>query len=160
MRAWITCVAVVLVTLTAELNVIAPQAQAITLTGSSAAPRLVAALRSRSIDCVTDIYVPRSQAERFKAARPRTDIVVLEPGDLTDPSTSFVHGTASAGGRAVYASAVGGFADRIEAAHAAQRRAVRTRCANVKRPLAAIRSSTIKAALICQEQGQDAGAAI
>lgn len=101
------------------------------------------------IDEGDDIYVPRSHAERFRAARPRTNFVVLEPGDRADASTSFVHGTVSAGGRAVYASAVGGFADRIEAAHAAERRAVRTGCANVKRPLVDIRPATIKATLTC-----------
>ncbi len=101
------------------------------------------------IDEGDDPYVPLTHAERFQAARPTTELVVLEPGDPADPSTAFVHGTVSAPGRAMYASAIGAFADRAVAAGVTQRRAARTGCAGVNRTLEAIRLAAVQSALAC-----------
>lgn len=78
-----------------------------------------------------DAIVTAAQAARFQAARPTTQIVDIEAGDARDPSTSFIHGTASAIGRARYASGLGSFADRAVAA----RDALRTGCPRATRSL-------------------------
>jgi acetyl esterase/lipase len=112
------------------------------------------------IDEGDDAYVPREHAERFKAARPTTQFVVLEPGDPADPSTKFVHGTVSEAGRGVYAATVGAFADRIVAANKAERLAARTGCARVNKTLASIKLAVVKATLGClARKGAAAGQA-
>lgn len=103
-----------------------------------------------------DAYVPLAHSERFKAARPTTQTAVLEAGDPADPSTKFVHGTISAAGRGVYASLIGAFADRIVAAHAAERDAKAKGCARVDRTLVDISAAKVQSALICLARGDRA----
>lgn len=96
-----------------------------------------------------DAYVPVAHTQRFKAARPTTQTVVLEAGDPADPSTKFVHGTISAAGRGVYASVIGAFADRIVAAHQAERDAAAKGCARADRTLVDISATNVQSALAC-----------
>ena len=103
-----------------------------------------------------DMISPEHDA-RFRAARPTTQFVGLEPGSRSDPSTSFVHGTVSETGRAQYAAAVGSFADRAVAAHAAERVGARTGCSGVGRSLTEIGLTALRAALRCLAR-KDVGA--
>jgi hypothetical protein len=60
-----------------------------------------------------------------------------------------MHGTVSPAGRAQYAAAIGAFADRAVAAHAAERDAAQTGCAQVSRSLGEIGLGPLKGALRC-----------
>ena len=95
-----------------------------------------------------DMVSPEHDA-RFRAARPTTQTVGLQPGDRSDPSTSFVHGTVSDAGRAVYAASIGAFADRALIAHEAERIGARTGCSGVGRSLAEIGLPALRASLRC-----------
>lgn len=96
-----------------------------------------------------DAIVTPAHAANFQAARPTTQIIDIEAGDARDPSTSFIHGTASAIGRARYASALGSFADRTVAARDAERLARRTGCPRVTRSLAQAGPAGLRNALRC-----------
>ncbi|HEV2784873.1 MAG TPA: hypothetical protein VGV67_00680, partial [Solirubrobacteraceae bacterium] len=96
-----------------------------------------------------DTIVPVSHSIRFQEARPTTELVELEAGDPADAATRFVHGTASAGGRARYEAALGAFTDRAVAARAAARRAGRTGCAQANRSIGQITLKTLQDALRC-----------
>ena len=96
-----------------------------------------------------DTIVPVEHSLRFKEARPTTQLVQLEAGDPADPASRFVHGTASASGRARYESALESFTDRAVAGRDAARRAARTGCARVNEPLARIPLKTLQSALRC-----------
>jgi len=94
-----------------------------------------------------DPLIAASYATRFQAARPTTQVVMLEPG--ADASVRFAHGTASDAGRARYAAAVGSFADREIEANNAERSAARTGCAQVKLTLAEAGRRGLQSALRC-----------
>lgn len=96
-----------------------------------------------------DVLVPLTHTTSFQAARPTTQTVMLEAGDPTDPSTTFVHGRVSEAGRARYASAIGSFADRAVTAQAAENAAARTGCAQVNRSFAEAGPKKLSAALRC-----------
>lgn len=72
-----------------------------------------------------DPLVPATHGTRFQAAHPSTRVVELEAGDPDDPSTTFMHGTVSARGRAQYAAAIKRLAEQMVAALRAERRAAR-----------------------------------
>jgi len=73
----------------------------------SLAPSITAdVLLMRSGD---DAIIPASQSTRFAAAHPATKVVTLQPGDPTDPTDGFVHGTLSPAGRAAYEQAIASF---------------------------------------------------
>jgi acetyl esterase/lipase len=95
-----------------------------------------------------DMISPEHDA-RFRAARPTTQAVGLEPGNRSDPSTSFVHGTVSDAGRAHYAAALGAFADRAIAAHEAERIGARTGCSGVGSSLGEVGLTGLRASLRC-----------
>lgn len=63
-----------------------------------------------------------------QAARSTSQVVDIGAGDARGPSASFIHETASAIGRARYASGLGSFADRAVATRDAERTALRTGC--------------------------------
>ena len=96
-----------------------------------------------------DDIVSAEHDARFRAARPTTQTLSLEAGNRDDPATTFVHGTASEAGRGQYASAIGAFADRAVAAHAAERIGARTGCSGVGRSLAEVGLSGLRASLRC-----------
>jgi acetyl esterase/lipase len=96
-----------------------------------------------------DTIVPPIHALRFQAARPTTQVVMLEPGDPSDPTTEFMHGTVSQVGRERYAAALGAFADREVAARAAELNASRTGCALVNRSLGEIGLPGLQVGLRC-----------
>jgi acetyl esterase/lipase len=96
-----------------------------------------------------DTIVPPIHALRFQAARPTTQVVPLEAGDPSDPSTEFMHGTVSPLGREQYASALGAFADRAVAARAAERNATRMGCGLVNRSLGEIGLPGLQVGLRC-----------
>ena len=96
-----------------------------------------------------DIYVSTAHTERFKAARPTTQSLVLERGDPADPSTKFVHGTVSAAARAAYISAIGAFADRVTAADRAEKDAAALGCGGVTRSLRQVGTAKVLSALAC-----------
>jgi acetyl esterase/lipase len=96
-----------------------------------------------------DAIVPPIHALRFQAARPTTQVVMLEPGDPSDPTTDFMHGTVSQVGRERYAAALGAFADREVAARAAELDASRTGCALVNRSLGEVGLPGLQVGLRC-----------
>jgi acetyl esterase/lipase len=96
-----------------------------------------------------DSVVSALHAARFAAARPTTQTIELEAGDPNNPADDFMHGTVSPAGRAQYAAAIGAFADRAVAAHAAERDAAQTGCAQVSRSLGEIGLGPLKGALRC-----------
>jgi acetyl esterase/lipase len=96
-----------------------------------------------------DAFVSAAHTERFKAARPTTQTLVLEAGDPADPSAKFVHGTVSAAGRGAYLSVVGAFADRLTAANQAEKDAAKLGCPSVTRSLRQVGAAKIQAALVC-----------
>jgi acetyl esterase/lipase len=96
-----------------------------------------------------DVYVAAAHAQRFAAARPTTQTVVLDPGDPADPSTAFVHGTVSAAGRAQYDAAIGAFADRLVAASQADRDAAALGCPRVTRTLTETSLASMQSAVEC-----------
>jgi acetyl esterase/lipase len=96
-----------------------------------------------------DTLIDPGYATRFQALRPTTKVVMLEPGDPTDPAAAFAHGTVSDSGRARYFSAVGSFADRELAAHDAERSAQRTGCPQVARTIDEIGRADMLSALRC-----------
>jgi acetyl esterase/lipase len=93
-----------------------------------------------------DVYVSQAHTQRFKAARPTTQTLVLEPGA---PSETFVHGTASAAARGQYISVIGAFADRLTAANQAERDAESLGCPRVTRSLREVGAAKVQAALVC-----------
>lgn len=96
-----------------------------------------------------DAYVSAVHTERFKAARPTTQTLVLAPGDPADPSTKFVHGTVSAAARGAYLSTIGAFADRVTAANEAEMEAGALGCGGVTRSLRQVGPAKVQAALAC-----------
>jgi acetyl esterase/lipase len=96
-----------------------------------------------------DSVVPPIHSLRFQAARPTTQVVGLEPGDPSDRSTEFMHGTVSELGREHYAAAIGAFADRAVAARAAERNATRTGCSLVSRSLGEVGLPGLQVGLRC-----------
>ncbi|HEX8157146.1 MAG TPA: hypothetical protein VF526_07145 [Solirubrobacteraceae bacterium] len=76
-----------------------------------------------------DPLVSVEHSERFKLERPATRTVELEPGDPTDPSAAFLHGTVSDAGRTHYATAIGSFVDHAVAAPDVDHRAARAQAA-------------------------------
>ncbi len=96
-----------------------------------------------------DVFVAAAHAQRFTAARPTTQTVVLDPGDPADPSTAFVHGTVSATGRAQYDAALGSFADRLVAANQADRDATALGCPRVTRTLLETSLASVATAVEC-----------
>ena len=96
-----------------------------------------------------DVIVSAEHDARFRAARPTTQTLSLEAGNSADPSATFVHGTASDAGRGQYAAAVGAFADRAVASHAAERIGARTGCSGVGRSLAEVGLTGLRASLRC-----------
>lgn len=113
----------------------------------SLAPRIHAdVLLVRESD---DEMVSLEHHARFRAARPTTQALDLEPGSADDPSASFVHGTVSDTGRTQYAAALGAFADRAVAAHEAERVGARTGCSGVGRSVSEIGLTALRASLRC-----------
>jgi dienelactone hydrolase len=96
-----------------------------------------------------DTLVPPVHDRRFQAARPTTQLLVLEPGDPSDRATDFVHGSVSQLGRARFESALGAFADRAVADRATERNATRTGCSRVNRSLDEIGLRGLQAGLRC-----------
>ena len=90
-----------------------------------------------------------AHAQRFQMVRPTTQTAVLEPGDPSDPSTKFVHGTVSAAGRATYDATIGAFADRMVAANQAEREAAALGCPRVSRNFTEIGAAGMQSALGC-----------
>jgi len=79
---------------------------------------------------VDDEVVSGEHDARFRAVRPTTQTVALEPG-----AEKFVHGTVSDAGRAQYEASIGAFVDRAVAAHRAERSGARTGCSGTARSL-------------------------
>jgi acetyl esterase/lipase len=91
-----------------------------------------------------DQMVSAEHDARFRAARPTTQAIDLEPG-----ATSFVHGTVSDTGLAQYDAAIGAFADRAVDAHTAERVGARTGCSGVGRSITEIGLPAVRASLRC-----------
>jgi dienelactone hydrolase len=96
-----------------------------------------------------DPLVPAVDAEHFQAALPTTQLVELEAGDPADPSTKFRHGTISQAGRAVYAAAIGSFADRALVVHEAERLAAGLGCAHADDFVTRVGVPALRRALRC-----------
>jgi hypothetical protein len=96
-----------------------------------------------------DAMVPESHMTAFAAASPTTQRVDLEAGDPADPSTTFVHGTISAAGRAAYAAAIVASAERAMVAHSEERVAAGMHCAKVARSVAEVGARGLRSALAC-----------
>jgi acetyl esterase/lipase len=96
-----------------------------------------------------DSVVSALHAARFAAARPTTQTLQLEPGDPNNPADDFMHGTVSANGRAQYGNAIGAFADRAVAGHAAERSASQSGCSGVSRSLGEVGLANLQSALRC-----------
>ncbi len=96
-----------------------------------------------------DVYVSTAHAERFKAARPTTQTLVLAAGDPADASTKFVHGTISAAARGAYVSTLGAIVDRVTAAHQAEKDAAALGCGGVTRSLRQVGTAKVQSALAC-----------
>jgi len=96
-----------------------------------------------------DELVTASHGQRFRAARPTTQLVELEAGDQGNPATDFMHGTVSDIGRGRYLSGIGSFADRAVEARTAEREAARTGCSRVTRSLAETGPKGLQSALRC-----------
>jgi hypothetical protein len=102
-----------------------------------------------------DPTVPPSDAARFKAVRPTTQVVMLEAGSAADLTTHFVHGTISQAGRVRYDAAIGSFADHAIANRAAQRTAARSGCKQVSRSFTQIGTRRLLSALGCLARKDD-----
>jgi acetyl esterase/lipase len=102
-----------------------------------------------------DEIVSQLHSERLSSIRPTTQAIELAPGDPSDASTRFVHGTLSAVGRAAYDAAVGAAADRAVATREAERAAKRTRCDDTDRSLAEIGKPALLSALRCLARSDD-----
>jgi acetyl esterase/lipase len=96
-----------------------------------------------------DAMVSAEHDARFRAARPTTQVIDLDPGTAGDASESFVHGTVSDSGRAEYDAAVGAFADRAVAAHTAERIGAATGCSGVGRSVSEAGLPALRASLRC-----------
>ncbi|MBW3653599.1 MAG: hypothetical protein KY433_08405 [Actinobacteria bacterium] len=96
-----------------------------------------------------DELVTASHVQRFRAARPTTQLVELAAGDPADPRTDFLHGTVSDVGRGQYMSGVGSFADRAVGARAAERAAARLGCRHSARSVAETGVKGLQRALRC-----------
>ncbi|HWI07018.1 MAG TPA: hypothetical protein VNT54_05830 [Solirubrobacteraceae bacterium] len=98
---------------------------------------------------VDDELVTSAHAQLFKAARPTTQLLELEPGDKSNRSHDFMHGTVSELGRTQYMSGIGAFADRAVAASAAERDAARRGCSKVARSVVETGPQGLQEALRC-----------
>jgi hypothetical protein len=102
-----------------------------------------------------DALVPADQAQRFIAARPTTQFLELEPGDPGNPQATFLHGTTSDAGRALYAATAGAFVDRAVESHRAEAEARSAGCAQVTRPVRQAGESVLQSALRCLARKQE-----
>jgi acetyl esterase/lipase len=98
---------------------------------------------------IDDPLVSSSQAPRFQAALPTTQVVELEAGDPADPATKFRHGTVSDLGRTHYAAALGAFADQARLREDADRRAAGLHCPAAADNLADVGLTGMQSALRC-----------
>ena len=96
-----------------------------------------------------DELVTALHPQRFRAARPTTQVIGLQPGDRASRTSDFMHGTVSDFGRAQYMSGIGSFADRAVAARAAEREAARTGCLQVSRSVMETGPKGLQSALRC-----------
>jgi acetyl esterase/lipase len=96
-----------------------------------------------------DVMVSLGHSQRFKAARPTTQLIELPAGDKGDPVMRFAHGTTSTAGRAYFGSAAGAFADRAIANERAERTARTSGCSNVSRPVSEIGANGLRGTLGC-----------
>lgn len=96
-----------------------------------------------------DALVPALHGQRVRDARPTAQLIELEPGDVNDRQTDFLHGTVSATGRAQYMAGLGAFTDRAVAARDAERVAAETGCRQVKRSVTEAGIEGLKSALRC-----------
>jgi len=96
-----------------------------------------------------DELVTASHAQRFRAARPTTQLVELAAGDRADPLSRFMHGTVSDAGRGQYMAGIGSFADRAVIGRAADRGATRSGCSQVARSVGQTGSKGLRSALRC-----------
>lgn len=96
-----------------------------------------------------DELVTPAHAQLFKAARPTTQLIELEPGDKNNRSHDFMHGTVSDAGRGQYMSGIGAFADRAVTARNAERGAARMGCSQVTRAVEQIGPKGLQNALRC-----------
>ena len=96
-----------------------------------------------------DELVTPQHGNLFKAARPTTQLIELQPGDKHDPRSDFMHGTVSELGRNQYMSNIGAFADRAVAGRNAEREAGRMGCPQVTRPVTEIGADGLQRALRC-----------
>lgn len=96
-----------------------------------------------------DELVSPAHSTLFKAARPTTQLVSLEPGDKNNPRSDFMHGTVSDAGRNAYMAGIGAFADRAVAARAAERDAARSGCTQVARSVTETGPAGLQRALRC-----------
>lgn len=98
---------------------------------------------------VDDELVTAAHAQRFKVARPTTQLLELEPGDKSNRSHDFMHGTVSDAGRAQYMAGIGAFADRAVSARSAERGAARMGCSQVTRSVDQTGPRGLQEALRC-----------
>ena len=98
---------------------------------------------------VDDELVTSVHAQLFKNARPTTQLLELDPGDKSNRSHDFMHGTVSELGRSQYMSGIGAFADRAVAARAAERDAARRGCSQVARSVTEIGPKGLQESLRC-----------
>lgn len=96
-----------------------------------------------------DELVTGAHAQLFKAARPTAQLVELEPGDKSNRSHDFMHGTVSEAGRRQYMDSIGSFADRAVAARDAERLAAGKGCSQVTRSVAVTGANGLQNALRC-----------
>ena len=96
-----------------------------------------------------DELVTPQHGNLFKAARPTTQLIELQPGDKNNPRSDFMHGTVSDLGRNQYMSNIGAFADRAVAGRNAEREAGRMGCPQVTRPVTEIGADGLQRALRC-----------
>lgn len=99
-----------------------------------------------------DELVTPLHTQRFAAARPTTQIVMLEPGDPGNARTDFMHGTVSDVGRAHYMSGLGAFLDRAVATRDAERAAAGTGCRGITKSVTQAGVDGLKSALRCLAQ--------
>ena len=98
---------------------------------------------------VDDELVTPVHAQLFKNARPTTQLIELQPGDKSNRSHDFMHGTVSELGRTQYMNGIGAFADRAVAARAAERDAARRGCSQVTRSVTETGLKGLQSALRC-----------
>jgi acetyl esterase/lipase len=96
-----------------------------------------------------DVMVSLGHSQRFKAARPTTQLIELPAGDESDPTTRFAHGTTSTAGRAYFTLTAAAFADRAIANQSAERSAQTSGCSNASRPVREIGAGGLRSTLGC-----------